>query len=210
MNGATASTAVAYLADYRPNPTLADQLAIVTAERDQLRALYLADDHGQHAAMWRRLAVEGAVEARAEGWREGYEAGARSLEISWPAIAAAVEGPTTSELEARRYGDGGRGAFGAARPTDRTGAQLVADARTSWEAVGDLGPVDTVHLGGPAVHYRHSCGDPCRAYSPGWYSPADAARILRTLPGHYTATLADLDGQSAAYLPGRESQDGGA
>jgi len=108
------------------------------AEVGQLRALVLADDSEAHAELWRRLAREAADAAHAEGWRAGYEAGARVLADTWPALVATVtsDGPTISELEARRYGPGGRAASGQPRPGDRTGAQIIADARASWLAAG--------------------------------------------------------------------------
>jgi len=207
---------VVALADYRTRADLADELARVTRERDQLRALLLADDgtdDERHAEMWRRMGRETADEARTEGWRAGYEAGARVLADTWPALVATVtrDGPSHDEMEARRYGPGGRAAFADPRPADRTGAQLVADARASWEAAGlDLGPVGMVHLSGAILHSGHQCVPACRAYRPGWYPPDRAAAILRTLPGNYAATIADLERRSAASPTVGNSQVRGA
>jgi hypothetical protein len=72
-----------------------------------------------------------------------------------------------------------RETFGQAHPGDYTG--------------GPTGPVETrVWLAGPVVHRGHICGNPCRAFRPGWYEPAEAARILSTLPGDYSSAIAGL------------------
>ena len=39
-------------------------------------------------------------------------------------------------------------------------------------------------LAGPVVHY-HQCNAACYSYKPGWYTPAEAAAIMATLPGSY-------------------------
>jgi uncharacterized protein YecA (UPF0149 family) len=67
----------------------------------------------------RQLAREAYAAGRVEGWREGYERGARLRETEWPSVVAALRGPCLAELELLRYGPGGRQHFGDPRPTDR-------------------------------------------------------------------------------------------
>lgn len=69
----------------------------------------------------RQLCREAARDAYQRGYRDGYERGARVLEAEWPAVVAPVAdgGPSHGELEARRWGPGGREHFGDPRPGDR-------------------------------------------------------------------------------------------
>lgn len=69
-----------------------------------------------------RAAAREAYDAGlAEGWRLGYEHGARLRQTEWPrAIAKLLSGePSLEELELRRWGPGGRERFGDPRPSDR-------------------------------------------------------------------------------------------
>ena len=161
------------------------ELAEVYAERDLLRAMVL--DMSDAADVARQLDHDdarriGAAEYE-RGERDGYERGARTLADGWarywPDRAAA---PSADEQECRRWGGGGRERYAEAAEGDRTGAQIVADARASWETAGfTLPPVGWLYLGGPPTHH-HNCGAACRAIVPGWYSPDDAAAIIATLP----------------------------
>jgi hypothetical protein len=74
------------------------------------------------------------------------------------------------------------------------GAEGLARVRASWLAQGlGLGPgPGWIHLSGAVVHYRHACQPACHAYEPGWYTPAEAAAILATLPGDYAEAIASL------------------
>jgi len=67
----------------------------------------------------RQLCREAYEAGRAEGWRQGYEHGARLLEAEWPAVVAPLAGPSFAELELLRWGSGGREHFGAPRASDR-------------------------------------------------------------------------------------------
>lgn len=67
----------------------------------------------------RQLCREAFEAGRAEGWREGYDVGARLRAAEWPRIVAPLCGPTHAELELRRWGPGGRAHFGDPRPGDR-------------------------------------------------------------------------------------------
>lgn len=69
----------------------------------------------------RQLCREAYQAGRAEGWRAGYEHGARLLESEWPAVVAPLSGPSLAELELLRWGLGGREHFGDIRSTDRFG-----------------------------------------------------------------------------------------
>jgi hypothetical protein len=71
--------------------------------------------------LWQQLAREAYDAGRADGWREGYERGARLLEAEWPQVVAPViaNRPDHAELELRRWGPGGRAHFGDPRPGDR-------------------------------------------------------------------------------------------
>jgi hypothetical protein len=53
-----------------------------------------------------------------------------------------------------------------------------------------------VWLGGQGVH-RHNCSQACRSCRPGWYTPAEAARILAGLPGDYAGEIERLTAMSA-------------
>jgi hypothetical protein len=67
----------------------------------------------------RQLCREAYAAGLAEGYRTGYERGARLREAEWPAVVAPLAGPTRSELEGLRWGPGGREHFGDPRPGDR-------------------------------------------------------------------------------------------
>jgi hypothetical protein len=58
----------------------------------------------------------------ADGYRDGYERGARLIEASWPSVVSRLSGSTLAELEVRRWGPGGRAHFGDPRPGDYRGA----------------------------------------------------------------------------------------
>jgi hypothetical protein len=86
--------------------------------------LPLLDDPAAELAVidqCRELCRQAYAMGRADGWREGYERGARVLEAEWPGVVARVVrgGPSYAELEQRRWGPGGRERFGDPRPGDR-------------------------------------------------------------------------------------------
>jgi hypothetical protein len=70
-------------------------------------------------ALRRQLCREAYERGRADGWRLGYERGARLLEAEWPAVVAPLWEPSLAELERRRWGPAGRERFGERRPGDR-------------------------------------------------------------------------------------------
>ena len=63
--------------------------------------------------------------------REMYQAGRRDAEAdmaqAWRRAAAAVNGPQLKEIEERRWGPGGRQAFGNPRPGDFPGRAAVRE-----------------------------------------------------------------------------------
>jgi hypothetical protein len=67
----------------------------------------------------RQLCQEAYEAGLAEGWRAGYEYGARLLETGWPAVVAPLAQPSLAELELHRWGPGGRERFADPRPGDR-------------------------------------------------------------------------------------------
>jgi hypothetical protein len=97
-------------------PTAAE-VAAKLAESDrrdrELRAWLDALGMGHHAA----------AAGRAKDWQQGYERAHADLERDWHAIADPASRNATShaELEARRYGPGGREHFGDSRPGDFPG-----------------------------------------------------------------------------------------
>lgn len=78
----------------------------------------------------RQLAREAYEAGRAEGWREGYERGARLRASEWPAIVAPLTSgsPSHAELELLRYGPRGREHYGDPRSTDRFNPRPCEDA----------------------------------------------------------------------------------
>lgn len=97
----------------------------MTGQAGDMRAvaalLAAQPDPGAEFAFWRQLCREAYEHGRADGWRQGYERGARLLEAEWPQIAAVVTpgAPRLAELELLRWGPGGRERFGDPRPGDR-------------------------------------------------------------------------------------------
>lgn len=84
--------------------------------------------------------------------------------------------------------------FSQPHPADSSG-DVTARALAAWEPSG-MPPAGMLHLGGPAVHH-HRCERTCREYRPGWYTPAEAAGILATLPGDYASAIEELRAQAA-------------
>jgi hypothetical protein len=83
-----------------------------------------------------------------------------------------------------------RATFAEPHPADFEGGQLPLERP------------GLVFLGGHAVHRHAPCcwgapALPCRSYSPGLYPPAEAARILATLPGNYAEEIARLTAMAA-------------
>jgi|SRR5271157_3892176 len=66
-----------------------------------------------------------------------YEAGRRAAEAEmaaqWSRVTAVVRGPDLAELEARRWGPGGRAHFGDPRPGDFPGRGARPQAETELE-----------------------------------------------------------------------------
>ena len=94
--------------------------AVLTLPSDVVAALVgFLSDPAAELELWRQQCREAYEAGLAEGYRRGYERGARILEAEWPAIIAPLAGPTHEELEAARFGPGGREHFGDPRPADR-------------------------------------------------------------------------------------------
>ena len=117
------------------------------------------------------------------GYREGRRDEGDDRDAQWHSLAdpLARRAADGVDLTRRRWRVRGeereREDFGRPHPGDRP----VRTPRPS-------GPV---WLGGPPVHY-HGCSAACYAFRPGPYSPAEAAAILATLPGHYAEEIASL------------------
>lgn len=79
----------------------------------------LLPDPAAEAEYRRQLCQEAARDAYARGYRAGVDRGARIRETEWPAVIAPLAEPTHEELEALRWGPGGREHFGDPRPGDR-------------------------------------------------------------------------------------------
>jgi hypothetical protein len=115
---------------------LADRLAAVTAERDQLRAQLAALIEATSYDLdgyWRRLAAELAARAEARGVARGRALEAADDAARWRAVSGPVArgGPAWAEVEARRWGPGGRARFADPRPGDFPGFH---------DSTGDGGP----------------------------------------------------------------------
>lgn len=137
---------------------------------------------------------------REDGYRDGYEHGARLREAEWPDVIKSLDGDPVAELEKERWGPGGREHFADPRPGDGHAAEVRRDAYASG-----LIPVGKVHLGGRYVHHHPGpCTAACRSYVPGWYTYREAARIMTALPDcpEYRTEIAALrrlaDEQEAA------------
>jgi hypothetical protein len=76
-------------------------------------------DPGAELELRRQLCREAYQAGLADGYRQGYERGARLLEAEWPAIVAPLAGPSLAELDLLRWGPGGRERFADPRPGDR-------------------------------------------------------------------------------------------
>lgn len=100
-------------------PSLASTIAAKLPPHLMTALVELLPDPAAEAGLRQQLTCEAYAAGLAEGYRRGYERGARVLEAEWPAVVAGFGGPTREELEAVRWGPGGRAHFGDPRPTDR-------------------------------------------------------------------------------------------
>ena len=80
-------------------------------------------------AMW-RMGYQAAKALLAAVFNAGYAQACADLERDWHAIADPVSrnGTSHAELEARRWGPGGRHAFGTPRPGDFPGRAMAGKA----------------------------------------------------------------------------------
>lgn len=118
LRAADADLRQARAANVRPSGQLAELARLVQALLDSI-------DHLEELRV-RRL-------WHAEGWRAGFRAGlaegrrleAADRDAAWDAIATPIArgGPSHSELERRRWGPGGRAAFGQPRTGDFQGVR---------------------------------------------------------------------------------------
>jgi hypothetical protein len=129
-------------------------------------------------AAWRGGFRAGEL-AHASDYERGFHDGAMALKRAEHDL---VE---MARLDIARWGPRGREHFGDPRPGGYRGGPAPLSPADAAVCAG------RVWLAGPVVH-RHSCSAACRAYRPGWYLPADAARILATLPGGHAAEIARL------------------
>jgi hypothetical protein len=162
--------------------------------RDLLSAL---PDPLTEIELLRQIGRDAYERGRADGWYEGHETAEQEMAERWDRIAQPVArgGIEHDELEARRWGPGGRQHFGDPRPGDRSPAEMLSRAHASWEPFG-LPVPGMAHLSGPVVHW-HQCNAACYAYTPGWYPIAEAITILRTLPGDYAGSIGELERKAA-------------
>lgn len=162
----------------------AEEIRRLRAERDGLRRM-VADLVGSLADPAAEIRYRGIL--CTEAYQAGYEAGeaagnehcAAEYARAWRAVAgpAARGGPAHDDLEILRWGPRGREHYGDPREGDYPGGVLPHEhAGMVW-------------LAGPVVH-RHPCTAACRAYTPGWYAPAEATAILAALPGTYPGLAA--------------------
>ena len=81
--------------------------------------------------------TEAEVRYRNQVGRLMYEAGRREAEAEmaaqWSRVAAVVRGPDLGEIEARRWGPGGRAHFGDSRPGDFSGRGAQREAELEAE-----------------------------------------------------------------------------
>ena len=81
--------------------------------------------------------IEAETRYRNQVGRLMYEAGRRDAEAAmaaqWSRITAATRGPDLDEIEARRWGSGGRAHFGEARPNDYPGRAVRQEAELEAE-----------------------------------------------------------------------------
>lgn len=97
----------------------------MTGQSGDLRAVAMLlaaqPDPAAELALRRQLCREAYEDGLAEGWRRGYEYGARLRGAEWPAIIRRLlAGPSRAEVELFRWGPGGRKRFGDPRPGDRS------------------------------------------------------------------------------------------
>ena len=90
-----------------------------------VHAIALADMAELETRLRLQVARESYELGHADGFREGYEHGARIREAEWPAVVRPLEAPTLAELERLRWGPGGRKRAGDPQPTDRAGLRLI-------------------------------------------------------------------------------------
>jgi hypothetical protein len=81
--------------------------------------------------------TQAEIRYRNQVGRAMYEAGRRDAEAEmagrWARVTAVVRGPDLDEIEARRWGPGGRGRFGDARPNDYPGRSAQREAELEAE-----------------------------------------------------------------------------
>lgn len=127
-------------------------LAAVSDERDKWHHLLLL---AERAAFKRGASV---------GYHLGREQAFIDMAADWRAVAkpASRSGDSHAVYEGRRWGPTGRLRFGDPRPSDRSGQEILAAARASWEP---LGPVPV-----------------CNSFRPGVYPEAKTASIVVPMP----------------------------
>lgn len=93
------------------SPGTVSRLLALSGERDQWQ---------QFGLEWARWSYRsGYCDGRDDGYRAGFEEAVRG----WKVTAGLITGEAHAELEARRWGPGGREHFGDLRPGDYPGRQ---------------------------------------------------------------------------------------
>lgn len=162
--------------DDAPTSRHAGCVVPVAADLLATAADLIGSQHEREHAAERRGFDRGHRQGRAEGYEAGYLRACAEVKQVNAGLVGALE------LDLRRWPPAGRAAYGRPRRDDYPGGQFA------MEHAGQ------VWLAGPVVHRGGGCTDACRAIAPGWYSAAQAASVLRTLPHDYADEIARLGG----------------
>ena len=81
-----------------------------------------------------QLAREMYQAGHADGYRAGYRQADADQAARWNHAARAIDGPTQTELEERRWGPGGRARFADPRPGDFPGRSAQPQPEPEHEA----------------------------------------------------------------------------
>lgn len=107
----------------------------MTTPADAIRAAELVEAETAYRLQLARESYQAGLQ---DGYKAGYEAGARQREADhdawWRASGRHIaERPTQAELEERRWGPGGRAHYGDPRPGDYPGRRAQAEREAAAE-----------------------------------------------------------------------------
>lgn len=135
----------------------------------------LSEQNERRSQWWRTDVQTSVIAGQREGWNAALEHVHRVRQQQFNPIArlmldlSSSGRPDVAKAEGDMWGPGGREHFADPRTGDSMGGRLPHERE------------GMVYLGGPVCHW-HTCTRACRAYRPGWYANAAAARIIATLP----------------------------